>query len=61
MMNQELTDVKHTMPQSFVGVHRGAPKSRTALIGFGFSTSAESKSDQHVMLGDTLKTLKKRF
>ena len=50
-MNQELTDVKHTIPQSFVG----------ALIWFGFSTSAESKSDQHVMLSNTLKTLKERF
>ena len=30
-------------------------------VSFRFSTSAESKSDPHIMSRDTLKTVKKRF
>ena len=46
---------------TFSAGQSGAPERMSSLSGFRISTSAQAESDSHIMIRDTLKTLKKRF
>ena len=65
-MNERLTEGKKTKQQAQAGQSESgatAPEWWTgcSLLDFQISTSAEAKSDSHIMIRDSLKTLKKRF
>ena len=60
-MNERLTEGKKTKQQAFLSGNQVHLRGGAPWEVFWISISAEVESDWHIMLRDTLKTLKKRF